>query len=206
MIGMVLFPLPPDYFMSLAFLSAKRSKDPSTQVGAAIVSAENKIVGIGYNGFPIGCSDDTLPWARKADSKLDTKYPYVVHAEVNAILNKNAASAKGSRCYVTLFPCNECAKIIIQSGISEVVYFSDKYHDSDASRASRRLLELAGVATRQHVPAMDSLTINFAPNTVHSQRETSMTPPPGAHAPHASRCAGGHAHGGGAGAGAGATD
>jgi len=171
--------------MSLAFLSAKRSKDPSTQVGAAIVSAENKIVGIGYNGFPIGCSDDTLPWARKADSKLDTKYPYVVHAEVNAILNKNAASAKGSRCYVTLFPCNECAKIIIQSGIAEVVYFSDKYHDSDASCASRRLLELAGVATRQHVPEMDALTINFA-SAPRAQRETSMTPPPGA-------CAGGGA-------------
>ncbi|ETV86829.1 hypothetical protein, variant 3 [Aphanomyces astaci] len=103
-----------DYFMSVAFLSSMRSKDPSTQVGACIVNAEKKIVGIGYNGFPNGCDDDVLPWARQAESPLDTKYPYVCHAEMNAILNKNATSVKGCSIYVALFPCNECAKLIIQ--------------------------------------------------------------------------------------------
>jgi dCMP deaminase len=118
-----------DYFMAVAFLSANRSKDPSTQVGACIVNEERKIVGIGYNGMPNGCSDDELPWAREADSPLDTKYPYVCHAELNAIMNKNSADVKGCRLFVALFPCNECAKLIIQSGIREVVYMSDKHRD-----------------------------------------------------------------------------
>ncbi|DBA04601.1 TPA: hypothetical protein N0F65_012184 [Lagenidium giganteum] len=120
-----------DYFMSVAFLSAMRSKDPSTQVGACIVSPDNKIVGIGYNGFPNGCGDDNLPWARESStgSALDTKYPYVCHAEMNAILNKNAADVRGCTIYVALFPCNECAKLIIQSGIARVMYCSDKYHN-----------------------------------------------------------------------------
>ena len=111
-----------DYFMSIAFLSAMRSKDPSTQVGACIVNNENKIVGIGYNGFPRGCDDDKLPWSRIGNTSLDTKYPYVCHAEMNAILNKNEANITGSRMYVALFPCNECAKLIIQSGIKEIIY------------------------------------------------------------------------------------
>lgn len=138
-----------DYFMSVAFLSAQRSKDPSTQVGACIVDKENRIVGIGYNGFPRGCSDDALPWAREGE---DTKYPYVVHAEANAILNKHTASLEGCRMYVALHPCNECAKLILQSGIREIVYFSDKYHDLPAMGAARRMFDLAGVTTRQHIP------------------------------------------------------
>ncbi|EDV21526.1 uncharacterized protein TRIADDRAFT_50803 [Trichoplax adhaerens] len=137
-----------EYFMAVAFLSSQRSKDPNTQVGACIVNQENKIVGIGYNGMPNGCNDDALPWAREASNALDTKYPYVCHAEMNAILNKNSFDLKGCIIYVALFPCNECAKLIIQSGIKEVVFVSDKYHDTAASTASRRLLDLAGVKYR----------------------------------------------------------
>ena len=110
-----------DYFLSIAILSSFRSKDPNRQVGACIVDpATQRIVGIGYNGFPIGCGDDQLPWARVGPCALDTKYPYVCHAEMNAIMNKNTASLEGMRIYVTLFPCNECAKLIIQSRLSEV--------------------------------------------------------------------------------------
>ncbi|OQR89571.1 deoxycytidylate deaminase [Thraustotheca clavata] len=150
-----------DYFMSVAFLSAMRSKDPSTQVGACIVNEEKKIVGIGYNGFPNGCGDDELPWARQADTPLETKYPYVCHAEMNAILNKNSSSVKGCTIYVALFPCNECAKLIIQSGIKNVIYYSDKYKDDWKFEASRRLLDLAKVSYRQHEMANTSLTIDF---------------------------------------------
>ncbi|XP_061535830.1 deoxycytidylate deaminase isoform X2 [Phycodurus eques] len=135
----------PEYFMAVAFLSAQRSKDPSSQVGACIVNQENKIVGIGYNGMPNGCDDDQLPWARSADDPLETKYPYVCHAELNAIMNKNSADVKGCTMYVALFPCNECAKLIIQAGIKEVVYLSDKYHNTPEMTASRRLLNMAGI-------------------------------------------------------------
>jgi len=137
-----------EYFMAVAFLSAQRSKDPSSQVGACIVNPEHKIVGIGYNGMPNRCSDDELPWKREAEDRLDTKYPYVCHAELNAILNKNSADVKGCTMYVALFPCNECAKLIIQSGISEVLYVSDKHHDRPEMVASRRLLDMAGVKYR----------------------------------------------------------
>ena len=133
-----------DYFMSVAFLSAMRSKDPSTQVGACIVNPQKRIVGIGYNGFPLNCSDDELPWDRTAESELDTKYPYVCHGEMNAILNKNSADVQGCSIFVGLFPCNECAKMIIQSGIKEVVYLSDKYKVTNSMIASRRLLLMAG--------------------------------------------------------------
>jgi dCMP deaminase len=136
-----------EYFMGIALLSAKRSKDPNTQVGACIVDRDNKIVGIGYNGFPIGCSDDNLPWAREGDVN-ETKYPYVVHAEANAILN-STKDIHGARIYVDLFPCNECAKLIIQSGIKEVVYLSDKYKDSDSVKAARRMFQMAGIKERQ---------------------------------------------------------
>ncbi|CAG2122335.1 unnamed protein product, partial [Medioppia subpectinata] len=111
-----------EYFMSVAFLSAMRSKDPNSQIGACIVNPDMKIVGIGYNGMPIGCSDDALPWNRTADDILDTKYPYVCHAELNAILNKNSSDVKKCTIFVGLFPCNECSKLIIQSGIKRVVY------------------------------------------------------------------------------------
>lgn len=134
--------------MGIALLSAKRSKDPNTQVGACIVNQFNKIVGIGYNGFPIGCSDDELPWDRKSDNINDTKYPYVVHAEANAILN-STKDLHGARIYVALFPCNECTKLIIQSGIKEIVYLSDKYSDTDAVKASKKMLEMAGVKMTQ---------------------------------------------------------
>ena len=132
-----------EYFMGIALLSSMRSKDPSTQVGACIVNDENKIIGVGYNGFPKGCSDDEFPWDRDGEQNL-TKYPYVCHAELNAILNSNA-NVKGARIYVALFPCNECAKSIIQAGIKEVIYISDKYAETDGTKASRRMLESAGV-------------------------------------------------------------
>jgi dCMP deaminase len=137
-----------EYFMGIALLSAKRSKDPNTQVGACIVNQHNKIVGIGYNGFPIGCSDDELPWQRQSENINDTKYPYVVHAEANAILN-STKDLHGSRIYVALFPCNECTKLIIQSGITEILYLSDKYRDTDIVKASKRMLEMAGVKMTQ---------------------------------------------------------
>lgn len=136
-----------DYFMGLAHLSAKRSKDPSTQVGAAIVSEEHRVVGIGYNGFPSGCDDDVFPWEREGEFG-ETKYPYVVHAELNAILNSNQL-CHGCTIYVSLFPCNECAKAIIQSGISRIVYESDKYADTDGTKASKRMLMAAGVKLEQ---------------------------------------------------------
>ncbi|CAN6296204.1 unnamed protein product [Urochloa humidicola] len=154
-----------DYFMAIAFLSAERSKDPNWQVGACLVSQEGIILGIGYNGFPRGCSDDKLPWAKKSANgdPLETKYPYVVHAEVNAILNTNHASAAGQKLYVTMFPCNECAKIIIQSGVSEVIYFVEKRIDNSAHVyvASHKLLSMAGVKVRKHQPQMAQIPIKF---------------------------------------------
>ncbi|XP_030458037.2 uncharacterized protein LOC115678754 isoform X1 [Syzygium oleosum] len=154
-----------DYFMAIAFLSAERSKDPNRQVGACLVSQNGIILGIGYNGFPRGCSDDKLPWAKKSKSgdPLDTKYPYVCHAEVNAILNTNHASAAGQKLYVTMFPCNECAKIIIQSGVSEVIYFVEKrLNNSEVEYiASHKLLSMAGVRVRKHRPQKEQILINF---------------------------------------------
>ncbi|KAL5488740.1 hypothetical protein EMCRGX_G017726 [Ephydatia muelleri] len=149
-----------EYFMSVALLSAQRSKDPNSQVGACIVNPENKIVGIGYNGMPNKCSDDELPWDRKGEW-LHTKYPYVCHAELNAILNKNSSDVKGCTIFVALFPCNECAKLVIQSGIVEIVYLSDKYHDTDQAMASRRLLDIAGVKYRKFVSERKSIVIDF---------------------------------------------
>jgi dCMP deaminase len=136
-----------EYFMGVADLSSKRSKDETSQVGACIVNEKNHIVGIGYNGFPIGCSDDELPWEREG-TFLQTKYAYVVHAEANAILNANA-KLDDSRIFVTLFPCNECAKLIIQSGIKEVIYLEDKYPDMDMTKASKKLFDMAGIGYRQ---------------------------------------------------------
>lgn len=135
------------YFMGVALLSAMRSKDPSTQVGACIVNNKKRIVGIGYNGFPYGVEDDTFPW-ESGDDFLNSKYPYVVHAEPNAILN-STVSLENSTLYVTLFPCNECAKLIIQSGIKEVVFLEDKYHDELAFVASRKMFDSAKIVYRQ---------------------------------------------------------
>lgn len=150
-----------EYFMGVAKLAAMRSKDPNTQVGACIVDHNNVILSTGYNGLPVGCSDDEFPWARKAEREEDTKYPYVVHAELNAILNAGGKDLRGSRIYVALFPCNECAKAIIQSGISEVVYLSDKYRDSPNNVASRRMLQIAGVKLTRFTPGISSITIDF---------------------------------------------
>ncbi|WP_442638212.1 deoxycytidylate deaminase [Rossellomorea marisflavi] len=133
--------------MNLAILTAQRSKDPSTKVGAVLVNADKRIVGVGYNGFPNGCSDDEFPWEREGDF-LDTKYAYVVHAEENAILN-STTSLEGATIYVSLFPCNECAKKIIQSKVKEVVYLSDKYDGTPGNIASKRMFKATGVKTRK---------------------------------------------------------
>lgn len=150
-----------DYFMGVAILSAHRSKDPNSQVGACIVNEQNKIVGIGYNGFPIGCDDEELPWAREAECVNDTKYPYVCHAELNAIMNKNAADLVGCRIYVTLFPCNECVKLLLQSGIKKIIFLSDKYHDTDSARAARKMLEMVGVEVEAFKANAERLVIDF---------------------------------------------
>lgn len=131
-----------NYFMSLAFLSARRSKDPSTQVGACIANPKGRIVGLGYNGFPNGCKD-AFPWSREGEG-LNTKYPFVVHAEVNAILNATG-SVENSTIYCTLYPCNTCAQVIVQAGIKEMIYYSDKYHDADFTKAARWIFLKAGV-------------------------------------------------------------
>ena len=138
------------YFMSIAHLSALRSKDPNTQVGACIVNSDKVIVGTGYNGLPKGCSDDEFPWGNVGDT-LDTKYAFVVHAELNAILN-SGVSLKNATIYVSLFPCNECAKAIIQSGITKIIYEDDKYAETDAVKASKKMLRAAGVSFVQLTP------------------------------------------------------
>ena len=150
-----------EYFMGVAMLAARRSKDPNTQVGACIVDSENRILSTGYNGFPYGCSDDEYPWSREGETASNTKYPFVVHAELNAILNASGKSLAGARLYVGLFPCNECAKAIIQSGISEVIYLSDKYADTEMTKISRRMLTAAGVKLTQMKPKRESITLNF---------------------------------------------
>lgn len=152
-----------EYFMAVALLSAQRSKDPSTQVGACVASSKNKIVGVGYNGFPWGCSDDILPWAREG-SYADTKYPYVCHAEVNAVLNSISYDLSDCRIYVALFPCNECTKVIIQAGIKEIIYMSDKYKESDSVKAAKRMLDLAGVPYRQFISQRQTLSLNLCPS------------------------------------------
>lgn len=150
-----------EYFMGVALLSAKRSKDPSTQVGACIVNRQSKIVGVGYNGLPKGCDDNEFPWAREGDF-LDTKYPYVCHAELNAILNSISRDLSGCRIYVDLFPCNECAKAIVQSGIREVVYLEDKYADTDLVKASKKLFDSAGIIYRQFTPPNSRIVLDLS--------------------------------------------
>ena len=141
-----------EYFMGVAKLSALRSKDPSTQVGACIVSEDNKILSMGYNGFPTGCSDEEFPWGKEheKDDPYNSKYLYTTHSELNAILNYRGGSLEGSKMYVTLFPCNECAKAIIQAGIRLIVYDEDKYKDSVVVKARKRMLNAAGVRYYQY--------------------------------------------------------
>lgn len=149
-----------EYFMGVALLSACRSKDPNTQVGACIVNDKNKIVGAGYNGLPTGCDDDEFPWGKQGDF-LQTKYPYICHAELNAILNNIGMDLHGCKIYTALFPCNECSKAIIQSGISEVIYLSDKYAGTDTAKASRLMLDRAGVSCRKVKTVISSLVLSF---------------------------------------------
>lgn len=146
------------YFMGVAMLASMRSKDPNTQVGACITTRDNIIVGIGYNGMPRGCSDDEMPWEREADSMLDTKYPYVCHAELNAILNSKV-SLKDCVLYVTLFPCNECAKAIIQSGIKKIIYFQNKYPNTESTKAAELLLSTAKIEVEHYKCNSNPLTI-----------------------------------------------
>ena len=147
-----------EYFMGVAALSGMRSKDPNTQVGACIVSNDNKILSMGYNGFPCGCSDDDFPWERDGDM-LDTKYPFVTHSELNAILNYRGGSLEGTKLYVSLFPCNECAKAIIQPGIKTVVYNSDKYDGTPANRASKKMFDATGVKYMKYIPSGRKITL-----------------------------------------------
>lgn len=149
-----------EYFMGVSKLSGLRSKDPNTQVGACIVSEDNKILSMGYNGFPKGCSDDVFPWDREGDS-LNTKYPFVTHSELNAILNYRGGSLEGAKIYVSLFPCNECAKAIIQAGIRTIVYDDDKYAGTASTIASKRMLDAAGVQYYRYVHSGKKLEIEL---------------------------------------------
>ncbi len=148
-----------EYFMGIAILSTYRSKDPNTQVGACIVNDENKIVSIGYNGSPRGLNDDDMPWERKGDF-INTKYAYVCHSELNAILNYNG-SLKGTRIYVTLFPCNECAKAIVQAGIKEVIYLSDKYNGTESNIVSKKILDSVGIKYREYTKTNKKINIEL---------------------------------------------
>lgn len=149
-----------EYFMGVAILSGMRSKDPNTQVGACIVSDDNKILSMGYNGFPKGCSDDEFPWTREGDP-LENKYFYTTHSELNAILNYRGGSLEGAKLYVSLFPCNECAKAIIQAGIKTVVYDSDKYAMTPSTIASKRMLDAAGVRYYKYTHTNREIKINL---------------------------------------------
>ncbi|XP_017080796.1 probable deoxycytidylate deaminase [Drosophila eugracilis] len=167
-----------DYFMATSLLSAKRSKDPVTQVGSCIVDSQNRIVAIGYNGFPRNCNDDEFPWskAKKGTQDYDPlkdKKMFVVHAEANAILNSNGMSLTGTRIYTTLFPCNECAKLIIQVGISQVLYLSDKYAEKPTYQASKRMLDAVGVEYKRHLPQQKSIIIDFD-NVLEEDPNTSL--------------------------------
>ena len=150
-----------EYFMGVAMLAAQRSKDPNTQVGACIVSSDNKILSIGYNGMPIGCSDEDFPWEKTDDTPEHSKYFYSTHAELNAILNYRGGSLEGTKVYVTLFPCNECAKAIIQSGVKTIIYASDKYADSYSTKASKRMLSAAGVDFHPYEPSGRKITLEL---------------------------------------------
>ena len=153
-----------EYFMGIAMLSACRSKAPNTTVGACIVNDRNRIMSVGYNGFPSGCDDDEFPWEREG-SAFNTKYAYVCHAELNAILNASG-DLRGCKVYVALFPCNECAEAIIQSGIKEVVYISDKYRNTASVRASKRMFDAAGVKYTKLEMKRDKLVIDFSENSI----------------------------------------
>ena len=150
-----------EYFMGVAMLSAQRSKDPSTQVGACIVSQVNKILSMGYNGLPIGCSDDEFPWEKDDETPEHSKYFYSTHSELNAILNYRGGSLDGTKLYVTLFPCNECAKACIQAGIKTIIYADDKYDGTPSVIASKRMLNAAGVVYRKYQHSGREIKLNL---------------------------------------------
>ena len=149
------------YFMGIAKLSAMRSKDPHTSVGACIVGPENKILSMGYNGMPRGCSDDSFPWGRDGDDPLTTKYIFVCHAELNAILNYDGPNLRGARIYTTLFPCNECTKALIQVGIKEVIYMDDLYPDSASVLAAKKMMKAAGINYRPYVSTDTTIELSL---------------------------------------------
>ena len=149
------------YFMGIAILSSMRSKDPHTSVGACIVGADNKILSVGYNGMPRGCSDDEYPWDRENEDPLQTKYLYVCHAELNALLNYTGTNLQGARIYTTLFPCNECTKALIQSGIKEVIYMEDKYATTPSVIASKKMMQSAGVTWRPYESSSQKIQFNL---------------------------------------------
>lgn len=149
-----------EYFMGVSYLSGMRSKDPNTQVGACIVSEDNKILSMGYNGFPIGCSDEEFPWEREGEF-TEVKYSYVTHSELNAILNYRGGSLKGAKLYVSLFPCNECAKAIIQSGITTVIYGDDKYEGTPSDLAAKRMFDAAGVVYYKYASTGREITMKL---------------------------------------------
>ncbi len=148
------------YFMGIAKLSSLRSKDPNTSVGACIVGADNKILSVGYNGMPRGCSDDEYPWEREGEP-LDTKYLYVCHAELNALLNYTGTNLQGSRIFTTLFPCNECTKALIQSGIREVIYMEDKYAGTASVVAAKKMMKSAGIIYRKYEETGSHIELNL---------------------------------------------
>ena len=150
-----------EYFMGVAYLASMRSKDPNTQVGACIVSEANKILSIGYNGMPIGCDDDEYPWERESVDPLESKYLYTTHSELNAILNYRGGSLEGAKIYVTLFPCNECAKAIIQCGIKKVIYADDKYSADASVIASKKMMKSAGVEYIRYEPTGRNIQIEL---------------------------------------------
>ncbi|XGW21415.1 hypothetical protein V3C99_004405 [Haemonchus contortus] len=151
-----------NYFMAVAKLASMRSKDPNTQVGCAIVNRENKIIGTGYNGFPVGISDDDLPWGKSSSNPQENKFAYVVHAEVNAIINKSMNNIEGCTMYTTMMPCNECAKMIIQSHIAEVVFLRDRPAGEWQYDAARKMFALAGIKCRQFTTSIETITINLS--------------------------------------------
>ncbi|CAL1683539.1 unnamed protein product [Lasius platythorax] len=165
-----------EYFMAIAFLSAKRSKDPCTQVGACIVNNDKRIVGIGYNGMPMRCDDDEFPWGKSSRNSLDTKYLYVCHAEINAVLNKNSSDVKDCTIYVALFPCNECAKVIIQSGIKTVIYMSDKNAHKVETIAAKKMFDAADIKYRQYIPKNQKIEINFSDINWNEMSQLPQTP------------------------------
>ncbi len=139
-----------EFFMRVAVAASLRSKDPNTQVGACIAGTDNRILSVGYNGTPRGLADDEFPWG-SSDDPLSDKHSYVIHAEANAVLNYRGSlrDMDGATVYVTLFPCNECAKFLVQVGIGEVVYLSDKYDGTEANRVAKSVLDRCGVSYRQ---------------------------------------------------------